>query len=89
MKGQNRQTTDTIKVRLEDLDLKIGDRVAVTIEAFDYRGAAAGKASRSERLVFQVTDRKGVLDALRELDAQMNKKLDQIINAQLGGGASP
>jgi hypothetical protein len=39
-------------------------------------------------MVFHVTDRKGVLDALRELDAQMDKKLDQIIDAQLGGGGS-
>lgn len=90
LKGQDRETTDTIKVPLEDLSLKIGDRVAITIEAFDFRGdKAKGKSSKSERLVFQVTDRKGVLDALRELDAQMDKKLDQIINAQLGGGASP
>ncbi len=90
IRGKNRETADTIKVALADLELKIGDRVTVTIEAFDFRGEnVAGKATRSERMVFQVTDRKGILDAQRELDAQMDKKLDQIINAQLGGGASP
>lgn len=88
--GKKRETFDTIDVSLAELGLEIGDRVTVTFEAFDYRGKnVAGKSAKSERIVFQVTDRKGVLDALRELDAQMDKKLDQIINAQLGGGASP
>lgn len=86
-----REVADTIKVDLTPLKLVIGDRVEVMLEAIDYRGdpaTAPGKAAVSERMVFQVTDRKGVLDAMRELDAQMDKKLDQIIDAQLGGGSS-
>jgi len=92
--GKLREIGDTIKVDLTPLNLVIGDRVEVTLEAIDFRGdpasgGSAGKSTRSERMVFQVTDRKGVLDAMRELDAQMDKKLDQIIDAQLGGGGSP
>lgn len=90
--GRIRELTDTIKVELTPLKLVIGDRVEITIEAVDHRGDPVknpGKSTRSERMVFQVTDRKGVLDAMRELDAQMDKKLDQIIDAQLGGGGSP
>jgi hypothetical protein len=86
--GGLRELSDTIKVDLTPLKLVIGDRVEITIEATDFRGDAPGKSTRSERMVFQVTDRKGVLDAMRELDAQMDKKLDQIIDAQLGGGGS-
>ena len=89
--GRIRELTDTIKLELAPLNLVIGDRVEVMLEAVDYRGDASlspGKMARSERMVFQVTDRKGVLDAMRELDAQMDKKLDQIIDAQLGGGGS-
>ncbi len=89
--GRIRELSDTIKVDLTPLNLVIGDRVEVMLEAIDYRGdptTSPGKAARSERMVFQVTDRKGVLDAMRELDAQMDKKLDQIIDAQLGGGSS-
>ena len=89
IKGGIRELADTIAVELTDLKLNIGDRVEITVEAIDFRGPppAVGKATRSERIVFQVTDRKGVLDAMRELDPQMDKKLDQIIDAHLGGGS--
>jgi hypothetical protein len=79
----------TIAVSLDDLGLEKGDRVIVTFEAVDYRGDAKGKSSRSERMIFQVTDRAGVLAAMRELDTQMDEKLDQIIKAQLGIGDQP
>ncbi|MEE3219369.1 MAG: hypothetical protein VX257_03855, partial [Planctomycetota bacterium] len=60
--------------------------VSISFEATDYRGAGEGMTTRSDRLVFQVTDRAGILAASRQLDAQMGKKLDQIIKAQLGIG---
>jgi hypothetical protein len=73
-------------VDLAPMDLKKGDRVAVVFEAFDYRGGLPGKSARSERIVFEVSDRAGVLAALGHLDADMNRKLDEIIRAQLGIG---
>jgi len=79
----------TINVELADLNLRIGDRVEVVFEVVDHRGSLEGKSTRSERIVYQVTDLKTVLAAQRELDAQMDRKLDQIIDAQLGGGGTP
>lgn len=79
----------TINVELADLNLSIGDRVEVVFEVIDHRGSLEGRSTRSERIVYQVTDLKTVLAAQRELDAQMDRKLDQIIDAQLGGGGTP
>jgi hypothetical protein len=84
-----RELPGVVSVDLSDLKLEVGDSVGVTFEVFDHRGGMESKSGRSERLVFAVTDRAGVLAALRELDAQMDEKLDQIINAQLGSGDSP
>jgi hypothetical protein len=84
-----RELPGVVSVDLSDLKLEVGDSVGVTFEVFDDRGGMESKSGRSERLVFAVTDRAGVLAALRELDAQMDEKLDQIINAQLGSGDSP
>jgi len=83
------EIANTIAVDFTDLQLVKGDRVIVTLEAVDHRGELAGKSTRSEKMVFQVTDRAGVLAAMRELDTQMDKKLDQIIKAQLGIGDQP
>ena len=85
IKGKKRQLSDTIKVDLAELKLVIGDRVEVMVEAYDFRGEVPGKAGQSERMVFQVTDKLGVIKAMGELNSQMDKKLDQIIEAQLGG----
>ncbi|MEX2216975.1 MAG: hypothetical protein WD768_22880 [Phycisphaeraceae bacterium] len=88
LKGNTEKDGGTINIELSDLKLVIGDRLEITFEAVDFRGDQPGKTARSERMVFQVTDRKGVLDALREWDDAMDKKLDQIIDAQLGGSGS-
>jgi hypothetical protein len=76
--------SDTVQIDLSDLELVKGDRVIVHFEALDYRGEAEPKSGRSEALIFQVSDRAGVLSAMRELDEQLDKKLNQIIHAQLG-----
>jgi hypothetical protein len=76
--------SETVRIDLADLNLAKGDRVIVTFEASDYRGEAESKTGRSEALIFHVSDRAGVLSAMRELDTQLDKKLNQIIHAQLG-----
>ena len=62
---------------------------AVELEAAaeaDYRGELAGKSRRSEKWVFEVTDSVGVLEAMDRLTEQMDKKLDEILRAQLEAG---
>lgn len=75
-----------VRVDLAPLNLSRGDRVLLSLEAFDHRGSLAPRSTRSEQIVFEVTDREGVLEAMKELDAAMDRKLDQIIRAQLGLG---
>jgi len=87
--GKTDQHADRINVSLTDLDLRKGDRVTLAFEAYDYRGRLEGRGTRSAQIVFEVTARAGVLAALRELDTQMDRKLDQIIKAQLGIGDNP
>ncbi|MFT5127487.1 MAG: hypothetical protein ACI8W8_001090 [Rhodothermales bacterium] len=76
--------SETVRIDLADLNLVKGDRVIVTFEAIDYGGEAEPKSGSSQALIFHVSDRAGVLSAMRELDNQLDKKLDQIIHAQLG-----
>jgi len=73
-------------LNLQDLKLLKGDRLFVSFEVTDYRGELSGRSMRSEPIVLEVSDREGVLEALRELDSEIERKLDQIINAQLGIG---
>jgi hypothetical protein len=73
-----------LRLPLADLNLAKGDRVTLTFRAVDFRGSRPGKAADSDRVVFQVTDRAGILDNMRLLGEQMDEKLDQIIKAQLG-----
>jgi hypothetical protein len=84
--GKTDKLANTVRIGLEDLNLRKGDRVSIIFEATDFRGGDEGKTTRGDRLVFQVTDRAGILAASRQIDAQMGKKLDQIIKAQLGIG---
>lgn len=74
------------QLKLTPLDLTKGDRVSVHLEAVDYRGELPGKSGRSDPIVFLVTDREGLLKAMRKLDDRMVEKLDEIIRAQLGIG---
>ncbi len=86
LNGKIDHLAKTINISLAELNLVKGDRISISFEATDFRGAGEVKTTRSDRLVFQVTDRAGILAASRQLDAQMGKKLDQIIKAQLGIG---
>ena len=74
------------ELALTPLQLSKGDRVTVSLEAIDYRGGDEGRPGRSDPISFVVTDREGLLEAMRKLDDQMVEKLDEIIQAQLGIG---
>lgn len=82
--NHGREIEGTFSVDIKDLGVAKGDRVFISFEAFDYRGTFPGQSMRSEPMVLEVLDREGVLEALRELDEQIERKLDQIIDAQLG-----
>jgi hypothetical protein len=84
--GRPAKASGTFSLNLEELKVVPGDEVLVVLEAVDYRGGAAGKTARSDRIAFQVTDRQGLLQTVNELDKQMDEKLDAIIRAQLGIG---
>ena len=80
--------TGKYKLNLEGMKLQKGDQVVVAIEAFDYRGKGAEvKSRRSEKWVFDVTDQAGILRGMGRLDEQMDKRLDEILQAQLEAGS--
>ena len=71
------------------LGLKKGDRVVVTIEAEDSRGDRQGATSAAQPLVFEITDREGLLAGLLEADEEGAERLDAIIRRELGIGGQP
>ncbi|MBL7221542.1 MAG: hypothetical protein ISS69_15630 [Phycisphaerae bacterium] len=73
-------------VDLGKMKLQKGYQVSAFIEAVDYRGDIEGKSRRSEKWVFEITDDVGVLEAMDRLTEQMDKKLDEILRAQLEAG---
>ncbi len=94
---QGQDTTDTgrktHKLALADLKPKLlkGYKVAITIEAVDYRGKfkgakIKGKSRRSEEWIFAVSDKAGVREAVNRLSQQTDKKLDEILRVQVEAG---
>lgn len=71
---------------LTHFGLEKGDEVRVTVVADDYRGAFPSSSGFSEPLIFDVTDRNGILESLLEIDQQSAKQLDEIIERELGIG---
>lgn len=63
-----------------------GDEVRLTLLAEDERGAYPAGTGRSETLVFDITDRNGILESLLEFDQQSARQLDEIIERELGIG---
>ena len=73
---------------LKGLKLTKGDQVRLTLEAVDYRGQTPGKTATSEPLIFEITDVPGFLASMAESDEQSYRRLEAIIQRQLGiGGA--
>ena len=69
--------------------LQPGDRLKLTLEVADERGAAPSRTYRSEPVVLEVTDEAGLLAAIAEADEESEKKLDEVIQQQLGIGDKP
>lgn len=86
----DRQPQTTYKGRytadLKKLKLSKGDQLKLTLEAIDYRGDLEGKPAASEPLVLEVTDVQGFLAGMVETDEQSARRLDAIIQRQLGIG---
>jgi hypothetical protein len=70
----------------KQLKLAKGDQLKLTLEAIDYRGNLEGKSATSEPLVLEVTDVQGFLAGMVETDEQSARRLDAIIQRQLGIG---
>lgn len=75
-----------LKVDGKAVTLQKGEQVVLAVEAVDFRGPMESKSRQSEKWVFEVTDQAGVLGAMDRLDEQMDKKLDEILRAQLEAG---
>lgn len=73
-------------LNLAPYKLAKGDEVQVTVQAADDRGEFPPGVGLSEVLIFEVTDRNGILESLLEIDQQSAKQLDEIIERELGIG---
>ncbi len=78
---KGRYTADFKKLKLAK-----GDQLKLTLEAIDYRGKLEGRPATSEPLVLEVTDVQGFLAGMVETDEQSARRLDAIIQRQLGIG---
>ena len=76
-----------VPLTISDLDASPGDAIEIVVEAVDARGTRPGESARSERILFQVVDRAGLLDNLRETDETTAAKLKAIIQRELGIGS--
>lgn len=71
---------------LSAFGLDKGDTVVVTVEATDARGDRPGETATAEPITFEVTDREGLIAALRDTDEEGAQRLDEIIRRELGIG---
>lgn len=74
---------------LKPLALVKGDRLKLTLEVVDHRGAAPGETIVSDPLYLEISDESGVLAAILEADEKSEQRLSDIIKRQLGIGESP
>ncbi|MBT3200682.1 MAG: hypothetical protein HN350_12285 [Phycisphaerales bacterium] len=84
--GEEKVYRGSYKLNLTDLKLEKGQQLAAWVEAIDYRGEMVGKTRRSDKWIFEITDNQGVLEAMDRLTEQMDKKLDEILRAQMEAG---
>ncbi len=73
---------------LTPYQLSKGDELKVIVLAEDDRGEWVSQVGQSEPLIFEVTDRNGILAGLLETDQQSAKQLDAIIERELGIGGN-
>jgi len=82
-----RDAQDHYPLDLATLSLAKGDRLSIVLQAVDYRGPGReGKATRTEPLVFQVTDERGILAAMAEADRESAERLKTMIQRQIEVG---
>jgi hypothetical protein len=75
-------------LELDDLALRKGDRVVLEPQAVDDRGPLEGQLARGDAMELEVSDESGVLQAISAADQESEKRLTEIIDRQLGIGAS-
>ncbi|MDP6046676.1 MAG: hypothetical protein QGG25_13795 [Phycisphaerae bacterium] len=86
LKGNRADYGGAYTLDMTKLKVQKGYQIAALIEVTDYRGELEGKFRRSEKWVFEITDNAGVLEAMDRLTEEMDKKLDEILRAQLEAG---
>lgn len=80
---------DSFELDLAPLGLVKGDRLKLSLEVTDYRGAVPGQTFLSDPLILEISDESGVLAAISEADERSEQRLTDIIKKQLGIGESP
>ncbi|MFC1596804.1 DUF4175 family protein [Planctomycetota bacterium] len=84
-----RELEDRYALDLAPLELTKGDQLTITVQAVDYRGPESeGEPTRTEPLVFQVTDERGILAAMAEADRESVDRLKTMIQRQIEVGES-
>jgi len=66
------------------LELREGDRLMVTLEAFDYRGEWLGVSARSEPVELPVVNDRAVLETILQADGEAERLLTEAIDHELG-----
>lgn len=78
------------KLDLSPLPCQKGDRIEIVVTATEVRGGGRpGKAASTDPLVFEVTDRAGILALMSELDRKSAEQLREMIEKQLDVGGGP
>ena len=81
---------DRYRLDLAPLKLAKGDRLEIAFQAVDYRGEGRqGKATLSEPLLFQVTDKQGILAVMSDTDRESARQLQTMIDGQVDVGEGP
>ena len=73
-------------IDVSKLNLAMGDRLVCVAEATDDRGERPGESASSPSLIFEIVDRETVLANLRDIGAQMDSKMNDIIRTQSNVG---
>ena len=71
---------------LAELALEKDDQITLIVEVIDSRGDLPGVSSFSEPLILLVSDERGVLAAISEVDEQTERSLSEVIQRQLEVG---
>lgn len=76
----------TYRLSLDQFKLAKGDQVRLVLEATDYRGDQAGKSTKSDPVILQITDEGGIMAALSETDRHAFDQMNVLIQRQTQTG---